>query len=256
MKINLKEILEWLNANGAHQPSASGGQSGGVAVYPPSQECHLQASKAVHTLGITDRAYTLGLIPDDEYRRSLTHDLAVFLANRNLRKVSLELIASDRTILAEQVIHFGNTAKTGKFGGVDGTVMPVVPKDRVADRRMMVYHHSTDHSAYRAHLKFNWTPGQQLARQRGDSFECNQAKKTGGRQRDEVFVSASLREELIITSTGERYNFCDVPARKLSGVFLHRKHVQGGRLPRVGEHWTGVLVQLPAGFQIRSARPV
>jgi len=178
------------------------------------------------------------------------------LANGNLRKVSLELIASDQTILAEQVIHFGNGAKPAKFGGVDGTVMPVVPKDRVANRRMMVYHHSSDHSAYRAHLKFNWTPGQELVRQQGDSFECNQAKKTGGRQRDEVFVSASLREELVITNSGERFSFCEVPSRKLSGVFLHRKHVKGNRMPCVGEHWTGVLVQLPAGFQIRAARPI
>ncbi|MGA2863605.1 MAG: hypothetical protein ABSF95_03860 [Verrucomicrobiota bacterium] len=256
MKLHLREIIDWLKADGAHQPPASGGQSGAAAIYPPPEECQLQASKAVHSLDITNKAYGLNLIPDDEYRRNLTHDLATFLANGNLRKVSLELIASNRTILAEQVIHFSNGAKAGKFGGVDGTVMPVVPKERVGDRRMMVYHHSSDHSAYRAHLKFNWTPGEELARQRGDSFECNQAKKTGGRQRDEVFVSASLREELVITNTGDRYGFCDVPARKLSGVFLHRKHVEGSRLPRVGEHWTGVLVQLPAGFQVRAVRPI
>ncbi len=255
MKLNIKEIVDWLTTNGHNQPTATGNHSSGTCIYPPSGEHMLQVSKAVHSIEITNRAYGLGLIPDDEYRRNLTHDLATFLANGNLRKISLELIAADQTIMAEQVIHFGQHAQNGKHVGVDGTVMPVVPKERVAQHRMMVYHHSSDHSAYRAHLKFTWTPGQEFARQRGDSFECNQAKKTGGRQRDEVFVSASLREELVITNSGGRYSFCNVPSRKLSGVFLHRKHVEGNHLPRVGERWTGVLVQLPAGFQVRAARP-
>jgi hypothetical protein len=255
MKLNMKELLDWLTTDGQNGHAATSKDSKPTCVYPPSGECLLQAAKAVHSLEITNRAYGLGLIPDEDYRRKLVHDLAVFLANRNLRRIALELIGADQKIIAEQVIHFGQHAQYGKPPGVDGTVMPVVPKNRVAQHRMTVHHHSNDNSAYKAHLKFNWSTAQDLTRAPGDTFECNQAKKTGGRQRDELFVSADLREEVVITSTGAQYSFCDVPSRKLNGVFLHRKHVNGVRVPQIGERWTGVLVQLPVGFQIRAARP-
>lgn len=216
----------------------------------------LSARKAIHTLELVDTTYGLGIWPTAQEKEKWLHDLALFLFYNNLCSVSLELLGKDKTVVAEVKVCFGQRVESTTGGAPAGTEVPLIDKRLVAGHRVLVHQRQVNPEQYRHLLKLNWQTAETLRRRRGDEFANNQARKTGGRQTGSIFTSKEARHELTITRPiGPRgYGFCDCPKLGLTGVFLHKRHLCGVRELKPGQRVSGVLIQLPNGFQAREVR--
>lgn len=218
----------------------------------------LEATKAIHTLTLVDRAYSLGIWPSPEEKAKWLNDIGVFLAFDNLNSMSLELLGADKTVVAEVKINFGQQAN-GKAGGVTaGTEVPVLDKKSVAGHRVIVRWKAGNQEQYRHLLRLNWQAAETLRRRQGDEFANSQARKTGGRQTGSIFASKDSRHTLVVTRPiGTRgFGFADCPDLGLTGVLLHIRHLRGLKGLRLGQHVTAQIVQLPQGIQAREVRTV
>jgi hypothetical protein len=210
----------------------------------------LEAEKAIHTLALVDRAYSLGIWPSVEVKANWVHDLAVFLHFGNLAGVTLELLAADKTVLAAVKIEFGQHACGKVAGPAKGTEVPVIDKKLVASHRVLVHHKHNNSAAYQRFLKLNWETAETLRRRQGDEFANCQARKTGGRQTGSIFASKESRHTLVVTRPigTKGYGFPDVPDLRLSGVLLHRRHFRCPVNVKLGQRLAAQLIQLPVGI--------
>jgi cold shock CspA family protein len=213
------------------------------------------AREAIHTLALADQAYALGVWAIPEEKDKWLNDLAVFLTFDNLESVSLQLLGADKTVVAEVKVCFGQNANS-KTGAPRGKEVPVIDRKLVAAHRVIVQHKNGNAGQYQHLLKFNWSAAETLRRRRGDEFDTAQARKTAGRQTGSIFASKDSRHELIVTRpVGKKgYGFADCPSLKLTGVFLHRRHLRGVRALNLGQRVTAQIIQLPDGLQAREVR--
>lgn len=221
-------------------------------------QVRLETEKAIHTLTLVDRAYALGIWRSPEEKRKWLNDVGVFLAFNNLKRISLELLGADKTVVAEVKINFGQHAD-GKAGGLSsGTEVPVIDKRLVTSHRVLVQNKNGNAAQYEHLLKFNWSPAEALRRRQGDEFANSQARKTGGRQTGSIFASKDSRHTLVVTRPigTKGFGFADCPALGLTGVLLHIRHLRGPSALRLGQRLTAQIVQIPQGIQAREVRAV
>jgi cold shock CspA family protein len=215
-----------------------------------------EAKEALHTLQLVDTSYGLGIWPTAEEKEKWLNDIAVFLSFRNLDSITLQLLGADKTVVAEVKICFGQHANGKNAGAPRGKEVPVIDRKLVAAHRVIVQHKNGNAAQYQHLLKFNWSAAETLRRRNGDEFANSQARKTAGRQTGSIFASKDSRHELIVTRPfgNKGFAFADCPSLKLTGVFLHERHLRGVRELKLGQRVTAQIIQLPDGLQAREVR--
>lgn len=262
MAMNSKEnqFLSWLkslfyrNPTPPLAPAPSPAPKADFAMPKPVQ---LEVGKAIHTLGLVDRAYNLRIWTSAEEKAKWLNDLGVFLAFNNLNSVSLELLGNDKSVVAEVKVNFGQHANGKAGGSPSGTEVPMLDRKLVAGHRVLVQHKNGNAPQYQHLLKFNWSSAETLRRRNGDVFAISQARKTGGRQSGSIFASKDSRHTLVVTRPigNKGFGFADCPALGLTGVLLHVRHMRIAKDLRLGQRITAQLIQLPVGIQAREVRP-
>jgi cold shock CspA family protein len=218
----------------------------------------LSASKAIDTLGLTDRAYSLGIWTSPVEKNKWLNDIAVFIAFDDLASITLELFDSTKTVVGAVSVRFDQNAKGDPITQVGGTEVPVLQRSLVAGHRVIVVWKTGKKEIYRHLLKFDWQTAENLQRHPGDEFANSQARKTGGRQSGSIFSSADSRHELIVTRPlgTNGYGFADCPSLKRTGIFLHARYLRGVEQIKLGQRLTAQIIQLPTGLQAREVRTV
>jgi hypothetical protein len=226
--------------------------------YQPSAEARLAASKALHTLGLMDQAYRLGIWNDPGHRQNWEWDLAVKHEHKNLRSVKLELIDVCNSVICESIIDFGSSGPAVAATGPKGTEVPLIDKKRVARHRVLVTNINADESRYDHLHKLKWHKTETLERAPGSDWTTAHGRKTGGRQEGKLHVASDARQILVITRPigTKGFGFADCPTLQLSGVYLHLNHMdRAAAVLGTGQKLTGVLVQTLDGIQARSVTP-
>jgi cold shock CspA family protein len=216
----------------------------------------LAVEKALDTLTLVDRAYSLGIWPSPEEKDKWQHDLGVFPTFDNLNSLSLELLGADKTVVAEVKINFGQHVDGKTSGARTGTEVPVLDRKLVTGHRVLVQWKDGNQDQYRHLLRLNWQTAETLRRRQGDEFANSQARKTGGRQSGTIFTSKDSRHTLIVTHPigSKGFGFGDCPDLGLTNVFLHSRHLRGLKGLKLGQRVTAQIVQLPQGIQAREVR--
>jgi cold shock CspA family protein len=255
MNIQNLQLPEWLKAllTGS-QPPTPAPQPKPPFVLP--ERAKAEAKEALHTLQLVDTSYGLGIWPTAEEKEKWLNDIAVFLTFRNLDSITLQLLGADKTVVAEVKVCFGQHANGKNAGAPRGKEVPVIDRKLVAAHRVIVQHKNGNAAQYQHLLKFNWSAAETLRRRNGDEFANSQARKTAGRQTGSIFASKDSRHELIVTRPvgNKGFGFADCPSLKLTGVFLHERHLRGVRELKLGQRVTAQIIQLPDGLQAREVR--
>jgi cold shock CspA family protein len=259
MKTILQELYQQIKAllNGNPSPSPAPALAPTPkANFVMPENIRLEVSKAIHTLSLTNAAYNLGIWSSPEAKAQWVNDIGVFLAFNNLSSVVLELIGADKTVVASVGVNFGQHADGHSSGPPSGTEVPVLDKKLVASHRVIVHWKRTIDEVCRPLLKLQWATVKTLKRRNGDQFANSQARKTGGRQTGAIFASKDNRQTLVVTRPigTKGFGFADCPALKLTGVFVHSRHLRGVPDLRLGQRVTALLIQIPTGIQAREVR--
>jgi hypothetical protein len=216
----------------------------------------LEISKALRQMQFLDKAYGLKLWDTEKHRLDWAHDLELMRAACDLQTVRLQLTDKAGQVCGEYSIAFllGQRAAPVKADSA-GIEMPVIDRNLVADKRVIVTR-SGHEDRYKAHLRLNWGPAEDLKHARGDRYNSEHAARiTGGREKGEFFVAASSRHNLVITNASAQGTYCfarDVDMKQ-DGVFVMRQHAPGVPF-QVGTRLSALIVQTPKGLQARAAR--
>jgi hypothetical protein len=208
------------------------------------RNAHLPIVQAVAAFDFIYRS--LRLRPHWSLRDDFVHDLAVMFDQRDLKHVSLEVIARDRKILYRHGVCFGNGGDRRVVDAAQGIELPLIPREQIADHRLLVGP-TARIAEYRSMLRMNWTAAERLERYSGDEFDTKKGK---------VFAFSNARRTAhIVTVHGDgEYAFAR-DAELPTDVFLHRSQCATPFAFRIGATASFVPVQTPRGIQGRCIRP-
>lgn len=218
----------------------------------------LEVSKALRQLKFADANYGLGVWADNANYDNWLHDLEWMRAARDLKSVTLQLLAHDGSIYTEFAIAFQAAGARPDHKATDsgGIELPVLERKRISGARVIVSNVPQADQSYRAHLRMNWSTAADLQKQKGDAFASDHAAKiTGGRQTGAFHVASDARHRLVITngSPTSPYAFARDLNLNHDGIFILRKHAPGVPL-EPGVQVTGIVIQTPRGLQCRQVR--
>ena len=243
-------------------PGAIGGNggTGGVPVagtrgHGSDEPVELAVSKAVGQLEFIARSYAFPLCTggvDD-----LKADLFTMLRHHDLKAIRVELIGSDGRVAFEFCVRFaaggrpvGNLVDTGR-----GVELPVLDRQLIKDHRLVIERKGLE-SRYRHLLRLSWTKAENISKSTGGEYRSEHADAiSGGRMPATFHVSDAARHRFCITRVGAKgYFFAQDLDTGRDGVFALVKQLPPGFDCRVGARFTGVLIAVPKGFQVRDIR--
>lgn len=195
----------------------------------------------------------------DNFERD-KHDVTIMrLLDRNaLKFVRLELLDKRSQIVCGFKTTFNADGVTSDFiiDSAEGVELPFGVRRLVHSTRFIV--NGPDFSKpqpYAAYLYGNWSRAKQLQQAVGRNFQSeHQRKVTKGHQDMAIFVADAARDELVVTSTGDK-GFAFAQSGDTKGIFCHIKFAEGFTyfLPR--QRLSALVVQTPRGLQARDIRP-
>lgn len=258
--MKLSDIIDSLLGNSPPPtpPPAPAPQSKPTVGFRLPPDCAMQVRKVVNQFDLVARSYNLPIWAPHQGSADHLHDWGVMLAHGDLQSASLQVLATDKSILYELTIRFeGQKPTLGLVDRAGGVELPVLDRAAVAGHRLIIQQNGRE-ALYRHLLRMTWSPAEALRKRPGDTFASEHARKiTGGRQTASVHVGAEARQRLVVTQTGEAgFAFGEVPAKGWKGVFLHRKFAPPGFQFRIGQQLLAICVQTPRGLQARAIQPV
>ena len=132
----------------------------------------------------------------------------------------------------------------------------MLDRSLVSGKRLLVHRRGLE-SRYKNELKLPWSSAPTIAKAVGATYPSDHAAKiSGGRQSAAFHVADVARHRFVIIQIGTKgFGFAKDLNIGRDGIFLLAKQLPAGVEFRVGAQFTGLLVQVPRGFQVRSVRP-
>jgi hypothetical protein len=216
----------------------------------------LGVSKAVRQLEIIAAAYGLTVL--DGAIGDLQADLFQMIRHQDLTNLRFELLGRDGRIAFEFKVEFdADKSAGGKAAESGGIEIPVLRRDLIAGRRLVVNRKGAD-GDYKHLLKLPWGTAKVIPKNQGSAYASAHASKiTGGRQAASFHVSDAARHRFVITQTGKKgFAFAKDLVTNRDGIFLLVKDWPDDASElRIGTVFTGLLISVPKGLQIRNPRP-
>lgn len=214
----------------------------------------LDAGKTVRTFNFILRS--LGFQPSNDCQRrqaDYAHDLAVMLDHGDLSRASIEFVARDRSVIYRHCVRFNQSSHdTGGIDRARGVELPVLPRDQIADYRIIVAPASR-RELYRAELRLKWGHAEGLTDRDGTRFEsAHTARTNNDRLTGDVFVGNEARRtgRVINVSADGTYAFAH-DAGFPTDVYLHRDSCRATFQFRPGQKLSFIVIQTPRGLQGR-----
>lgn len=171
-------------------------------------------------------------------------DLLEIHAHGDLHAVRLELLNQHERILFCLRMEFGD----GQVGGsLAAPETPMIERNQVKNHRIVVEHNGEERAGYRCGLGTQWREAEESPRVKGAIFPCPVGT---------FFVSNGARRELVVVRSGAQYAFADTATKepKLTGIFVHPRHMSAQWPPKPGTRLNAALVATPDGIQARDIR--
>lgn len=220
-------------------------------------DAKLSVSKLLRQLAFVDRSYGLGLWSSDEIRGLWQHDLELMLYHGDLKRVALQLLDSEKSVLFEFGISFGGMqGASAACDTAQGIELPVLNRSRVFSHRMLVNRNGRS-KEYEWQLQASWATAEKLRTRATDGFESEHARRiTGGRQTAAFAITPDARHRLVVTNAGSKaFAFAKDIDLGAEGVYMERRFAPDAYRFRVGDRVTAIVVQTPRGLQARSIEP-
>jgi len=217
---------------------------------------HLAASKTIHAFDFILRSFGLAAYWKNEAQMNdHVHDLAVMLRHGDLQRASLELLASDQTVLYRHRIMFQTTRAARSVDAAGGIELPLIPREQIADFRILTSP-TRRIDAYRNQLRCNWGRAERLADQPGGQFTSDHTRSANGGWVDgQVFVADQARRQATIINVSGRGDYAFARDGALGAdIFLHLNQCDEPFQFQSGQRVSFVVIQSPRGLQGRNIR--
>lgn len=225
----------------------------GDSLVHPNDSHRLTISKVAAQILLAQKIYgrTLGLDPAS--KEDTLADLALMLANQDLKRVEIDLLAG-RRVLHQLRWDFALDAKAGTAveDHTGATELPVLDLRAVDGSRFVVHRRGREH-LYRHQLRISWSAAETLpVAEATETRDAHTAKITGGRVASTLRVAETERRRIRVTRTGAKgYAFGQDLTDPRRIVFLHPQQAASGTSFRIGQIVSAILIATPRGFQGR-----
>lgn len=228
----------------------------GDNVVQPNDSHRLTISKVAAQILLAQQMYGRNLGLDPESRENTLADLALMLANQDLKRVEIDLLGGKR-VLHQLRWDFALDAKAGPpvEDHTGATELPVLDLQTVDGSRFVVHRRGREH-LYRHQLRISWSTAETLpVAEATETHDAHTAKITGGRVASTLRVAETERRRIRVTRTGAKgYAFGQDLADPRRIVFLHPQQAAPGTAFQIGQVVSAVLVATPRGFQGRQIK--
>lgn len=217
----------------------------------------LQSSKVVENIHFILRSYGVDNW-SPEYKSDLKHDIAVKLDYADIKRVSIELLAADNTILYAHHEEFQQAVAAAvstnhPMDSARGLELPVIPRNMVQTYRLLTSGAARERE-YRHLLRMNWSPAEKLQERAGAAFDGEHTSAmTGGRTKATVFVSNEARQAGTLIRLGSK-GFGFLRDDCLGDVFVHPNFCAPGTALIPGHRYGYIVIQTPRGLQARDVK--
>jgi hypothetical protein len=243
-------------------PQAASNANGNGSPHPKrapasddDRNLRLAVDKAIGQLSFIARSYEFDLVECNI--DSLKADLVTMLRYRDLASIRFELIGGDSKVLFEFALNFESANGTGSriIDTGDGVELPMFDRSLVTGKRLIIHRCGLE-SSYKDELTLPWSGAATIAKAAGAAYTSDHAAKiSGGRQSASFHVADIARHRFVIIQTGTKgFGFAKDLSIDREGIFVLAKQLPAGVEFRIGAQFTGLLVQVPRGFQVRSVR--
>ncbi len=226
----------------------------------PTDADKVSISKLMAALTLLQQAYGLKIFFSPEYKNHLAHDLAIKLANGDLKGIALEIMDAQEVIVFTQTWNFPVEADPNFAKNLVtlGQEIPIISPARVVSSRLVVHSRALE-ANYKGLLKLNYETAANKAKAAASKFDTAYSCKTGGRQSSDLALAEHFRETLIITRPvgNKGFGFATCPRLQLEGILLHRRYFLNASAANLGwgKQVSACLVQTKHRIQARSIQP-